>query len=201
MEFIIGKDKFPLIKFEDSKYAHILPVTKYQFERYIWENALNINYKEIIKGNPRITPYEVNTSNLNNLFITEVSFTGACNYCFWGGGRLPLKSETNKISNILSSINIKEFLDSVSSNNEIDKRCLVILKTLLSKGSATMDEVHKCIRSNEFFTELPVSFNGNFGGIYTGKLNEGYYSQVTGKKDDKICIKGNYVFRLIAEEN
>jgi len=80
LKFTIGIDKFPLIKFDTNKYTHIFHVTKYQFERYIWETAPNIDYDKIIAENPRIPPDEISSKNLKSLFMTNVTLREASEF-------------------------------------------------------------------------------------------------------------------------
>jgi len=189
MEFIIGKDKFPLIKFEDNNYAHIFPITKYQFERYIWETEPDINYDEMLNTNPRISPHEVNKKNMKHLFITHISFRDAIAYCAWAGGRLPTISEKTAICEALKKISKNQLVE-FCNKNDVDKR-------LLSLVSNEIKNLNVC---SELFIELPMSFDGNYGDIKVGKLFEETMCLITGTKEDKLSHKGNFGFRIVIEE-
>lgn len=132
MEFIIGIDKFPLIKFDNDSYTHILPVTKYQFERYIWETSPDINYDEMLKTNPRISPEEVSKKKLNSLFITNLTFKEASGFARWMEGRLPIRDEIEIIYKSLGLMKIRDIFDSIRNSKDIDKRCSIVLSKISS---------------------------------------------------------------------
>jgi hypothetical protein len=132
MKFKIGIDKFPLIEFDESKYTHVFPVTKYQFERYIWETAPDINYDELIKANPRISPDALDKKKLKQLFMTGLSFTEACNFAKWMGGRLPVRKEVEAIYKHLCSMQVEKIFDSIKNSRDMDRRSLIALTKILN---------------------------------------------------------------------
>ena len=90
MKFIIGKDKFPLIEVKENVYLHIFPITKYQFERFMWNvSPESIDYKKILEVSPRISPFGLTKKKLSNLFITQISFEEAIQYAQWMNGKIP----------------------------------------------------------------------------------------------------------------
>lgn len=194
MEFIIGKDKFPLIKFDDNTYTHIFPVTKYQFERYIWEAAPDINYVEIIKTNTRISPDKINKRNLDKLFLTNLTFKEATGFAEWSGGRLPSKSELDILENSVSKIDVQEIKRLLERHNNIDKRFLTILNVLEKMNIKNIKDLFTFIQIGEFccsYTSISA------GRIYVKRLNDNSYSEIVG--DNPLAIKVGCGFRVLIE--
>ena len=136
MNLIAGKDRFPMLQFENKKYTHIVPVTKYQFERFIWETSPGLNYDAMIEKNSRISPHELNINNGHNLFINQLSFDQALIFARWMGGRLPTKNEINVIYDHIASINpgslLKFYKDRLVSitHGELDARWLTLISII-----------------------------------------------------------------------
>ncbi len=104
MKMIIGKDMFPLVHLDGSRYTQLMPVTRYQFERYIWETAPEFDYKVNIDGNPRISTKDLNKDNVSQMFISDLSSEQALGYAKWMEGRLPVKKEASAIESLVESI-------------------------------------------------------------------------------------------------
>lgn len=192
MKFKIGRDKFPLIEFEESKYAHVFPVTKYQFERYIWETASDVDYDELIKANPRISPDALDNKKLKQLFMTGLSFTEASNFAKWMGGRLPAKGELDKFGSYISRAEIGKIRyylsEHLKKEASIDKRFLTILTVF---ENMNIEDVRYFTQIGEFCREY-ISIDGR---IYIKRLN-GSYSEIVG--DDPPGVKNkDYGFRVI----
>src|SRR3989339_521021 len=172
MECIIGKDKFTLIKFEDNKYAHIFPVTKYQFERYIWEKAPDINYDEILKAKPRIAPEKVSKKNLKQLFLTGLTFKEAMGFAEWSGGRLPSKKELDRLEEYVLEIGIQEIKKLLKRHNNrasIDKRFLTIVNAFEGMNIRKIKDLFTFTQIDEFCCSH-VSITER---IYVKRLNNG----------------------------
>jgi hypothetical protein len=191
MEFIIGNDKFPLIKFEDNKYSHIFPVTKYQFERYIWETAPGIDYDTIVF--PRVSPDEINKKNLKHLFVTNITFKEATEYANWLEGRLPAKDEIEKIYFYISE-NIKEIYNLpnlLKNETSIDRRFFVIINKLKQNG------IENFMQISEFCREY-ITVDGR---IYIKKFNCSF-SEIVGPSPlefrNKDC--GFRVIKTVGED-
>lgn len=192
MEFIICVDKFPLIKFDSNKYTHIFPITKYQFERYIWETTPNIDYDKIIAENPRIPPDEISSKNLKHLFITNITFREASEFANWIGGRLPAKGELDKLDSYISRVEIGEIsyylFKHLKNEASIDRRFLTILDVIKNMN---IKNIRYFTQIGEFCREY-ISIDGR---IYIKRLN-GSYSEIVG--DDPSGVKKkDYGFRVI----
>lgn len=194
MEFIIGKDKFPLVEFENNKYAQISPVTKYQFERYIWETAPDIDYDKILQANPRISPDEVNKKNLNFLFITNLTFKEASDFARWMGGRLPSKSELDRLEESVSEIEIREIKRLLERHNNIDKRFLTILNAFEGMNIRKIKDLFLFTQISEFCCSH-VSVTGR---ICAKSLKQSSYSEIVG--DNPFEVRGKFGFRVLIEK-
>ena len=199
MECIIGKDKFPLIKFENDRYTHIFPVTKYQFERYIWESerAPDINYDDMLKTNPRISPEEVSKKKLNPLFITNITFREASDFARWMKGRLPVRDEIEVIYNCLGSIKVSNIFDSIKKSRDMDRRCSVVLSKMLSifpHGTV------KDIIENSKIEELCSTMSDMPSSIYTYTCNKHRWYYV-GKNDTCDSRIEDAVFRVVIDKD
>lgn len=206
MKFVIEIDKFPLIKFDKDKYAHIFPVTKYQFERYIWESAPNINYNEIIEANPRISPNEANEGNLDLMFLTNLTFEEARGFAEWVGGRLPTKNELDSLNEYISGIKIgeiKNLLEKPENKTFIDERLLNILGKFESMNVKKIGDIFPLIQISEFccthaFIHKKIHFDKLYGLLWVRGLNSGSYSEIVG--DNPFEVKGTYGFRIILKK-
>lgn len=198
MKLIIGSDKFPLINIEKDKYVHVFPVTKYQFERYLYTSKTMpvINYCDTLTANPRISPNELTKKNARCLFMTALSFSEASDYARWMGGRLPLRSEMETFYPQLRDVKVKELCNSVVGLKDVDHRCVMVLQKLDSlfpdSGLAHITEMSNLL---EMCSEM--SF-GPFKPIYT-KTRYGW-NHVVGT--DACASKiDNSVFRSIINYN
>ncbi len=200
MDIIVGNDKFPLIKFKNDKYVCILPVTKYQFERYIWERAPEINYDDIIIDNPRISPYQVNRRNIKSLFITNISFAEAMDFAKYLGGRLPILNEIYDIYSLLDKISMRNLLE--LNMEGVDARFLTLLEkisqNLQDVKNAKISEIIKISRIEELCSTtndspyMPI-YSVNYNNINDPGL-------VAGMDACSIRIK-NAGFRVVIEES
>lgn len=192
MDIIIGKDKFPLIKFDNNKYANILPVTKYQFERYIWEMAPKIVYDESLNKNPRVTPIELTKKNIKQLLITNVSFKEASDFAKWIGGRLPAKNELLSLNKYLSEIRVESLIDITASRKKyIDARWFGFLNNL-SHVNVTITELFRNVQMEELCSNsafIPES------ELWLRNLNGDHYSSLVG--ESLMEVRGEFGFRVI----
>lgn len=94
MEFIIDASGAPAVKLSEGKYIQILPVTRYQFERFIWKRMPSwCDYEKALEETGRISPDEVTEENFASAFMTNVNFDEALEFSQWLGGRLPTVRE------------------------------------------------------------------------------------------------------------
>ena len=94
MEFIIDASGAPAVKFSEGKYIQILPVTRYQFERFIWKRMPAwCEYEKSLEEVGRISPDEVTKENFASAFMTNINYDEALEFSQWLGGRLPTVRE------------------------------------------------------------------------------------------------------------
>jgi hypothetical protein len=152
MKMIIGKDKFPLIQLNNDKFMHVVPITKMQFERYIWETAPeDVDYEKIISDDPRITPYAINVHNVSQLFVKGLSVSQVNGYLNWIGGRLPTKQELGEAYKLLEDLKIESIQKAAEAESqvyEIDKRFGFIINALCVQGFTGQKGIFKTIQKN-----------------------------------------------------
>ncbi len=94
MDFILDNSGAPMVQFSEKMYICVLPVTKYQFERYIWKTAPAwCDYEMVIKKTGRVSPSKVTSHNLSQAFLTKINFEEALKISAWLGGRPPTEEE------------------------------------------------------------------------------------------------------------
>jgi hypothetical protein len=167
MEFIIDYSGAPAVRFSKNKYISVLPVTKYQFERIIWNTASCWQeYKRLLEISGRVAPHEINIGNLSSVFITGISFDEGMSYAKCMDGRLPTGKEWESAYEFFQDTelfsNALNFLIQ-SSSRKIDKRLITLLKQLVNIG----------IIRTEFYNikEITPEFSKRpYGIIYTKSL-------------------------------
>ncbi len=184
-----------MLQFANGNYAHIIPVTKYQFERFIWETIPDLNYDDMIKNNPRISPHELDNKNGHNLFINQLSFDQALVYASWIGGRLPTKNEIRAIYDCIADIkpasllNIYEGRLASVACSQLDARWLTLLKTI-SNYAEDFGFVHLNIK--EIVSKL-VSLPGS--ELFLASFNERQCLPFAGNRQSS----GSFSFRVVVD--
>lgn len=174
LEFLIDGSGTPVARFYRNEYINILPVTKYQFERFIWKAAPSwCNYHAIIEKIGRISPVEINQNNLSSIFITEVSFKEALEYSKFFGGRLPTLREWDRAyDSIFTRGELFEealkYMESVPVSR-IDKRIIKLVEYLI-KHNIKRTDLNDAIK--ELVCEFPVTAYP--GRIYLKYCREDY---------------------------
>ncbi len=195
IELIIGADKFPLIKLSENTFIHLLPVTKFQFERFLWssKNQL-IKYQSILEKDDRISPLSVTKRNFEKLFISNITFTEAELYAYWMGGRLPVKDEVLKSQEIIKVLNIK-FLMSYTKKHQtkLDKRFADILQSFENIGINSMSILFSKLISGELCTEYKTIKNELF--VFSHKEKSFY--KLVGNLPENSRV--NKIFRTVIE--
>ncbi|ODS34709.1 MAG: hypothetical protein SCARUB_00145 [Candidatus Scalindua rubra] len=187
MEFMIDRSGAPAIKFSGTKYIYILPVTKYQFERFIWSTAPSwCDYEKIIEDTGRISPHEINIKNLSSAFLTNINFEEAQEICRWLCGRLPTVKEWDEVyemvfSNYLLFDEALKYMTEMKEKRKIDIRILKLLEHLHRLGIKRRD-LNSSI--GELVSEFPVE---PYGRIYLKHNQE--QALITGSPSKKT--RGN----------
>lgn len=131
MEFIIDESRSVMVEFTENKYISVIPFTKFQFERFIWEtgpkwvdNSYTIN---------RISPQEINKSNVDSVILNNLSFQEAVKISQWMGGRIPGLQEIKSAFNILNDKNLlSNALKFMQQNkNEADARMIATMEWMV----------------------------------------------------------------------
>ena len=187
MEFIIDRSGAPAVKFSETKYIHILPVTKYQFERFIWKTSPSwCDYEKIIEDTGRVSPNGINRKNLSSAFLTNVNFEEALEFSKWLGVRLPTVKEWDEASDIVFREerlfeNALKYMTEIKEKQKIDRRILKLIDSLCKLGIKRKD-------LNNVIGELVCEFLAEpYGRIYL-KYNQGQ-ALVTGSPSTKT--RGN----------
>lgn len=194
MEFIIDSNGAPAVRFSKDKYINVLPVTKYQFERYIWKAApLWCNYDEFVKETGRISPDDVTLHNFLSVFITGISCNEAMDYASYFKCRLPSAKEWDEAydSAFCNRDLFAKTLEFMNSRPEaqIDTRLVRLLRGLQNLG-LTRGDLNTVI--GEIVLEFPRE---PYGRIYL-KYNEKESALVTGQPSRET--KGdNFGFLMI----
>lgn len=192
MKFIIGKDKFPLIEIKENIYLHIFPVTKYQFERFLWNvSPKSINYKEILKDSPRIPPYDLKNKKLNNLFITQISFEEANQYAQWMEGIIPEFDIILEFEKNFGNLNFSEIKKDLSNDyNEIDLRFWKFLNSLEEIKINNLKKLLENLDGGE------LCYNDKFkSNIFIKKYGVKTTYELTGDEPHKT--RWNHSFRIL----
>lgn len=171
MKFITDKSGAPAVRFSEGKFINVLPVTKYQFERFIWKSApLWCDYKKMIEDSARISPVEVNKRNLSAAFMTNINFEEALEFSEYFGLRLPTVKEWDEVYDILFREDLfketLEYMEGINGKQKIDRRVWGLIKSLHSLGIKRSD-------LNSYFGELVCEFPVEpFGRIYLAYSNK-----------------------------
>ncbi|MBM3881112.1 MAG: hypothetical protein FJ387_15550 [Verrucomicrobia bacterium] len=86
----LDRANFPMIWVESLQaYLHWIPVTKIQFEYFLWESSFSRLDQEwldrVYKLNPRVTPKKIGKGNYWRAFLTGVAPVEAEQYATWCG--------------------------------------------------------------------------------------------------------------------
>lgn len=165
--YILDNSRAPLLRLSENenKYISLLPVTKYQFERYIYEAAPSwCRYDAIVEQKNRIPLSALNHKNFFNLFLTNITFEEAQQFCLWVHGRLPsardyedayhkLFREPSLLEDVLQTLLEHE-------SNTYDQRLLMLLN-VFKNAQIKRYNIDEAIRG--FLCEFP---RPPYGDIY-----------------------------------
>jgi hypothetical protein len=97
MQFICDKAGFPVLKLPSLRLeVQLLPVLKMQFERFLPEasGVSDLQYKEMLKLNPRVTHRKATSENREQLLLTGVLPSEAIAFGKWMGPGIDLPTVT-----------------------------------------------------------------------------------------------------------
>jgi hypothetical protein len=184
MEFVIDRSGAPLVKFSKQKYIHVLPVTKYQLERFIWQIAsFWCDYEVFLKDTERITPQKITPENFPAVFVTNINFEEALIISKWLGARPPVIKEWDEAYEVpferkslfREALN---FITKVKRRQKVDKRIEILLDRLDDFGIQRKD---LCLKIGEFACEFQRE---PYGRIYLKSENKNQ-ALVTGSPSKK----------------
>lgn len=142
MNLLVGKDKFPMIEVRRNIYLHILPITKFQFERYLWSNKQTfLDYNKLLSASPRISFKELRLKNLKDLFITHITFEEALEYAKWMEGEIPQINILFEFDKKFNDLKFSEIRNCLKSFNNIDVRFWKTLDALEGLGIFTIKKL------------------------------------------------------------
>jgi hypothetical protein len=196
-KYVIWKDKAPFVRLDENRYIHLFPVTKYQFERYLWSAApKNIDYNKMLKIDPRISPHEMTKKNMQNIFTIGLSLSEAVEYANWVGGRLPSINEAETIEGVIASITMAEVLEFTKNARKLDLR-LRSLVAKLEDDYIDLREFFCYVNLKEMYTgSVHINSDGPFQGkVWVKKLNENHLVKLASYIPSEY--RGPYGFRII----
>jgi hypothetical protein len=198
MEFIIDESGAPAAKFAENRYISVLPVTRYQFERFIWQAAPKwYDYEERSSNQARISPTKLTPQNMHSLIITGLSAEEASEYASHFRSRLPTGDEWDSAyDQIFKEKNLfKKALDfmNLKSGEEtlFDQRIRWVIDSL-TRFKVTRDNVNTV--TGEIVAEFTGGTFGQIGLRFSGKSS----GQVMGQPSSKTPCD-NYGFSVVFE--
>ncbi len=183
MEFIIDKSGALSVKILKGKYINVLPLTKYQFERFIWETAPEwCDYNEIIKTTGRVTPTRVNKQNHLSALLSNINFDEALEISRWFGSRPPTAKEWDVAYDMaFGEVRLfKEaliYMEKAKERSKLDIRMIRLIENMHSSGVKRKDLYNTV---GELVCEYPLE---PFGRIYLKRPDDQLL--VTGKPSTK----------------
>jgi len=179
-EFIIDDSGGVAVKFEKHKYIQVIPVTKYQFERFIWQTgSCWDDYNQAIKDLSRISPQQLNKQKIINLFARNICFEDAQRFCKHFKARIPTKEELDRAYKSIFQYNIlfQEVLSYIRSQRhkkDSDARIIKIIEAfvkirIIRKGFGTLAGIGELVSefSDEPYGRIYARLNNEFG-LVTG---------------------------------
>ncbi len=163
MDFVIDRSGVPAAMFSPNKYIQVLPLTIYQYERFLWQSAPGWN---VSGRTDSIPPQDFDRNNISKAFISNLSFEDA--YCVCHdlcGGRPPAADEWEVAFGLLfQHENLLEraltYVHSLDNNSLIDTRVVRLLTHMVAVGIRRTE----LIELYELVSEFPIS-SGMFGQV------------------------------------
>jgi len=198
MKFIIGEDKFPLVEVKENIYLHIFPITKYQFERFLWDvSPEEINYKKILEVSPRVSPFKLSKKKLSNLFITQVSFEEATQYAQWMKGEIPAFNVILEFEKKFRNLSFSRIKDLLSEYNEIDIRFWKLLNSFEKMHINNLGILLKSLDGGELCYTDDIFENNICIKTYGAKTTY----EIMGDEPKKTRWKHSFRILKVKEEN
>jgi len=191
------ENKIPFIKIEKNGFISLFPITKYDFERFIYEGKYeNISYENYLKEDKRISPKEINNQNIKSIFINKLNISWVRDYIKYIENKMSSQHITadlcsqSDLTNLETHIsdNSESIIESLMGSNDIDLRISYCIKN---------NEIKSLILKNKFFINLShlISLFPNYLGMAIKKGNE--IIPLYGPEDEINKRKYNCSFRII----
>lgn len=190
------ENKIPFIKIEEKRFISIFPITKYDFERFIFEEKYGINYESYLEEDKRISPQEINNQNIKRIFINKLNISWVKDY---------IKYIKNKISSQNIKANLSSQFDLDNLETYINKNLTLIIKSLQKSNNIDFrlsfciknNEIKSLILKNKLFINLPhlIPLSPDSPGMAIKKGNE--IIPLRGSEDEIIERRYDCSFRII----
>jgi len=151
-DFVLDPAKFPMLWVDELEaYIHLLPVTKIQYEYYLWDtpnSGLDQPWYDLVtKDNKRISPNAVTKDNYWQLFMTAVLPSEAQQFSQWasshsGGASysLPTASQWQTVYRKLKETREGDPFGAALEIEGLAPRCRTILDRLRQLPAASLAE-------------------------------------------------------------
>ncbi len=180
-EIIVDRTGAPLIRFSERKYISVLPVTKYQFERYIGDTAPEwCDYDALVAETGRVSPVNLTKELVSQAFVTNINFEEALDVAEWLGGRPCSVAEWDEVYDVFWKQDelFEKTLTLLNSEDDkqVDRRWIVLLEALKKFGISRAG-------LNELVEELVSECFGKSYGRISLKHRQGETARVPGSPD------------------
>lgn len=182
LEFAVDGSGGLAARIDNNKFITLLPITLYQGERYVWENAPErLEVDRLINLEKRASPDDLNISNFAQIFLSGFSYLEASEICkLLLRGRLPSENEWDFAHiNLLCRRGVfshaSSYIDSLCKECQVDMRMRKIYGFMASIES----RVRILNPMAVLVTEYPARPENPHGRIYAKSWN-GARALVTG---------------------
>jgi len=173
MKFITDKSGAPLVKFSDAKYIHVLPVTKYQFERFVWQVAPSwCDYEALIPETSRVSTDAITPDNFPQAFLVNVNFEEVLSFFKWSGSRPAAVKEWD------------EACEKIFAKKELFKEAYVYMNKAFREGQKVDRRISKLLKKLCDFKIRRQDLNCKIGELAC-EFSKEPYGKIYLKQDDK----------------
>jgi len=190
------ENKIPFIKIKEKCFISIFPITKYDFERFIFEEKYGgINYENYLEEDKRISPKEINNQNIKSIFINKLNISWVKDYIKYIKNKtssqnieanLSSQYDLDDLENYINK-NLTSIIDDLKKSNNIDSRLSFCVKK---------NEIKSLMLKNKLFINLPhlISLSPDSPGMAIKKGIE--IIPLRGSEDEIIKRRYDCSFRV-----
>ena len=190
------ENKIPFIKIEEKRFISIFPITKYDFERFIFEEKYgDIDYGSHLEEDKRILPQEINNQNIKRIFLNKLNIIWVKDYIKYIKNKMSSQNIKAKLSSQFDLDNLETYINesltliikSLQKSNNIDLRLSFCVKN---------NEIKSLILKNKLFVNLPhlISLSPDSPGMAIKKGIE--IIPLRGSEDEIIKKRYDCSFRV-----